>query len=154
MDGDTLMSEQLTLFDEVSIKKVDGDTKECFNCKRNLPFTSFRYGWSRKDGSIKLQNICKACKNVQTLVLKKLKLENIMPNSKDYKCPVCFLTSKMIQDYHDPDSRKKVTWVLDHNHKTGKFRGWLCNTCNSALGWLDDDPIKLRRALAYLIDNK
>lgn len=39
---------------------------------------------------------------------------------------------------------------LDHSHKTGLFRGWLCNTCNLALGHLGDCITGLRKAIAYL----
>lgn len=38
----------------------------------------------------------------------------------------------------------------DHHHGTGAARGWLCNGCNRALGWLGDNPAILRAALAYL----
>jgi len=38
----------------------------------------------------------------------------------------------------------------DHNHASGKFRGWLCNRCNRVLGLLKDDPALLRRAADYL----
>lgn len=39
---------------------------------------------------------------------------------------------------------------LDHDHKTGKFRGWLCFSCNTTLGKFKDDPALLRRAIVYL----
>ena len=26
---------------------------------------------------------------------------------------------------------------LDHNHTTGKFRGWLCQSCNLGLGYIE-----------------
>lgn len=39
---------------------------------------------------------------------------------------------------------------LDHCHETGKFRGWLCNRCNLALGHLGDSIVGLERAIAYL----
>ncbi|MDE2097011.1 MAG: hypothetical protein KGL39_07180 [Patescibacteria group bacterium] len=39
---------------------------------------------------------------------------------------------------------------LDHCHKTGKFRGWLCFSCNTGLGKLGDSTTGLKRALAYL----
>lgn len=39
---------------------------------------------------------------------------------------------------------------LDHNHVTGKFRGWLCFGCNTGLGKLGDNIEGLRQALAYL----
>lgn len=38
----------------------------------------------------------------------------------------------------------------DHNHTTGKFRGWLCSQCNVGLGMLGDTRRGLLRALRYL----
>ena len=40
--------------------------------------------------------------------------------------------------------------AYDHCHKTGKFRGWLCMKCNTALGLVDDDVELLRRMIMYL----
>ena len=39
---------------------------------------------------------------------------------------------------------------LDHNHETGKVRGWLCFPCNYALGLLRDDPKTLLRLVDYV----
>lgn len=39
---------------------------------------------------------------------------------------------------------------FDHCHKTGKFRGWLCGNCNSALGMARDNPDTLRKLADYL----
>jgi hypothetical protein len=39
---------------------------------------------------------------------------------------------------------------LDHDHVTGKFRGWLCRPCNLAIGNLGDNREGLLRALGYL----
>ena len=44
-------------------------------------------------------------------------------------------------------------WNLDHNHKTGTFRGWLCSRCNSGLGWLGDSVSTLKRGVKYLQDD-
>jgi hypothetical protein len=40
--------------------------------------------------------------------------------------------------------------VLDHDHDTDEFRGWLCNDCNNALGKFRDSIDMLRRAINYL----
>lgn len=40
---------------------------------------------------------------------------------------------------------------VDHDHKTGEVRGLLCYSCNSAVGYLQDDVVVVRRALEYLI---
>lgn len=38
--------------------------------------------------------------------------------------------------------------LVDHCHKTGKFRGLVCRSCNMALGYLDNEEW-LDRALMY-----
>lgn len=43
--------------------------------------------------------------------------------------------------------------ALDHDHKTGKFRGWLCQRCNTAIGMLGDNIFGVLCALDYLLDN-
>jgi hypothetical protein len=41
---------------------------------------------------------------------------------------------------------------VDHCHRTGKVRGLLCSPCNSVLGFLEDNPLTLRAAMAYLAE--
>jgi Recombination endonuclease VII len=43
-----------------------------------------------------------------------------------------------------------IASVLDHCHRTGRFRGWLCYGCNSGLGKFGDNAAGFRAALAYL----
>jgi Recombination endonuclease VII len=38
----------------------------------------------------------------------------------------------------------------DHDHSTGKFRGWLCSSCNTAIGKLGDTVEGLEAAISYL----
>ena len=40
--------------------------------------------------------------------------------------------------------------VCDHDHETGKFRGWLCNRCNRTLGFVEDDIALLQKLIMYL----
>lgn len=42
---------------------------------------------------------------------------------------------------------------VDHNHKTGKLRGLLCNSCNLGLGMFKDNLILLELAIKYLKEN-
>lgn len=39
---------------------------------------------------------------------------------------------------------------VDHNHKTGAVRGLLCRDCNSAIGYLRDDPVRALKIAEYL----
>ena len=49
-----------------------------------------------------------------------------------------------------PPRGKGSTFHLDHCHETGKFRGWLCSMCNTAIGKLGDNVDGLMRAVDYL----
>ena len=40
--------------------------------------------------------------------------------------------------------------VFDHDHVSGKFRGWICQHCNHALGHVRDDPLRLTKLITYL----
>lgn len=42
------------------------------------------------------------------------------------------------------------TPAVDHDHKTGKVRGLLCRPCNSAIGFLKDNPQHALSAARYL----
>jgi hypothetical protein len=58
------------------------------------------------------------------------------------KCEICDL----------PCSSGKAL-ALDHDHATGKFRGWLCGSCNLGLGKFSDSIIMLQKAIDYIGKN-
>ncbi len=64
------------------------------------------------------------------------------------KCPICGTAN--------PGTVKngKPGWHADHDHKTGKFRGVLCQNCNKGLGHLKDSPILLMAAILYIIQEE
>jgi hypothetical protein len=49
-----------------------------------------------------------------------------------------------------PFAETKKGSCVDHDHKTGKFRGWLCSACNFALGHLNDSKERIERLGDYL----
>jgi hypothetical protein len=40
--------------------------------------------------------------------------------------------------------------VFEHCHKSNKFRGWVCQRCNAALGMVNDDIVILEKLIVYL----
>lgn len=58
--------------------------------------------------------------------------------------------------YHEPNPGvcsicgNNVRVAYDHNHSSGKFRGWLCISCNTVLGLAKDNPQRLRELANYL----
>lgn len=46
--------------------------------------------------------------------------------------------------------KPKGGWHLDHDHVTGKIRGFLCNPCNRGIGYLQDNKEILVNAVKYL----
>lgn len=43
---------------------------------------------------------------------------------------------------------------IDHDHKTHKIRGLLCNKCNACLGLIDDNKEILQKMIKYLENNE
>lgn len=61
--------------------------------------------------------------------------------------PVCDVCGKGPNSTWGPNMAKLH---IDHSHATGRIRGMLCSPCNRALGYMEDDPIRLVKAADYL----
>lgn len=54
------------------------------------------------------------------------------------------------KDGYGQGNKPRIGICFDHDHETGKARGWLCDRCNKVLGLVKDDPDLLRKMIAYL----
>ena len=72
---------------------------------------------------------------------------NQMLEEQNGVCKICHGTCTHSQ------RRVAGTLSVDHCHTTGKVRGLLCNKCNTALGFLNDDLQTVKRMVDYLEDS-
>jgi hypothetical protein len=45
---------------------------------------------------------------------------------------------------------EELPLCLDHDHRTGEFRGWLCSHCNFGLGHFQDNMLVMAKAIGYV----
>ena len=81
---------------------------------------------------------CKNCLRLGKYNLTVDEFETLM-KEQDGRCVICHRIL-------DPP-------CVDHDHKTNKVRGLLCNTCNSGLGLFRDSIRNLASTIVYLEDN-
>lgn len=142
----SLQIEFLTFFDI----ELTGDTypkKICDRCFRLLPTTAFEDNRIKKGGAKTKRPSCKECReeknglSISTTERRKWNEER-PANYSLFTCPICNKRSIV--------GITKI--VLDHNHKTGCVRGWLCESCNTGIGRFDDDPKLVERAKFWLLN--
>lgn len=89
---------------------------------------------------------CKICRQeidgVKLTAQERRKMETKRPLDKTiFVCPICEkrtivgITARI---------------VADHDHKTGKGRAWICDSCNTGLGRFKDDIVFFEKIIAYL----
>jgi len=96
--------------------------KQCSICKEiKLVIEFYETSPSHQNRRDSYQPYCKICQNDKRKALElNLTVEEYQRRKelKPEQCEIC-------------DRNKKL--VLDHNHKTGKIRGWICINCNRYL---------------------
>lgn len=113
----------------------------CYHCHEDKGPEGFR-----RKGKNGRQSWCQDChreyRKTHTIFANRLKRYGItkeeyfeMYGKQGGKCKICIVN--------------KATCV-DHDHITGKVRGLLCSTCNSAIGLLKDDWTIMMRAVEYV----
>jgi hypothetical protein len=136
----------------------------CTSCKveKNLEENFYKQPPSRKNHGGGYLNSCKQCvlkrnrksshKNKKRVWENKLKYrygitvdqyENLLERQEG-SCFIC--------KTKNPSQKRKASkyFCVDHCHSTGRVRGLLCSTCNTALGLLGDSKSNLLEAVKYL----
>lgn len=103
--------------------------KICIYCGKRKNKASFAKHSHHKDN---LDNRCRNCVKKHAKIRKKLHKK---APPKPEKCECC---------------GKLIKLCLDHDHETNKFRGWLCDRCNTGLGKLGDNLDGVIKAFNYL----
>lgn len=115
----------------------DASGKVCGNCKTYLEYSKFhRQGATARDG---YQNNCKECNHKRRKF--RLVSEDDFNRLESQGCAIC---GTLEWPGHHGSAH------IDHDHKTGEFRGILCMECNTGIGKFKDSPDLLRRAIEYL----
>ena len=117
-------------------------TKVCSKCGIEKPIENF----GKSSGANYRRTECNECNRELGRVRRYLK-EITPPPPEDHKCPICL---KSAEEVKGAGGQKSGHWCLDHDHKTKQFRGWICHTCNRAIGQLNDDVERLKRAIDYI----
>ena len=121
---------QYDLFKDIEEELTPSDTLICSECGEEKPLSEYYFHPSYTNNLFKY---CKACHNEKSMTRYHLK-----KTAPPY-LGTCNCCGKKTESPH-----------LDHDHKTNKFRGWLCRVCNTGLGSFDDNIEGLEMAIKYL----
>jgi len=134
----------------IDVKRTgDGFPKKICNvCHKLKKTTEFAKNQNAKNNRSVRRPSCKNCRikmeGVEVSREDKLKWNKKKPTNEPFECPICKkrtvagVTSKV---------------VLEHDHRTGKAGGWICDSCNTGLGRFKDDVELLQTAIEFLKKN-
>lgn len=131
----------MTLWGEEEVR-----SQECIKCGKTKSIDQFN---SRSNTKNDIRNDCKQCQKESAKVVKKLKEQYPQPNIETYRCAICDKSKDEMQGYKQ-NNLNNNPFVLDHDHESGEFRGWICNYCNVGLSRFFDDVKILKNAIRYL----
>jgi len=112
--------------------------KTCLKCKCILPATTEYFNVSAVE-KFGVKSVCSACSNGICGGYKIThKEKEDLVKKQNGMCAIC------------GSSFENTKINVDHDHITGKVRGILCNKCNSAIGFFNDNVENLKSAIKYL----
>ena len=149
------------------IHKIIDGKKKCAKCGREILIHLFPRQNKNKDG---LRPECKECNNKKNKLYYENNRVKILEKTRQYgktdhrkkyarEYAKIKLKAKREKQANRPrptvceccnsiSDKKGIVW--DHNHKNGKFRGWLCNRCNRVLGMCVDSVEVFKNLIRYL----
>ena len=138
-------------FDSLSVTNVEetgdrGTEKICIICHVRKPIEEFEKNQTNSKGEAQRRPSCKGCRKVITgkkmRAAERRRMDAKRPPDKTiFVCPICEKRSIVSIN---------VVIVPDHNHRTGKGREWLCESCNTGLGRFKDDITFAEKVVKYL----
>ena len=128
--------------------KRTGDSfpkKICNICHKLMSTAEFAKNQNAKNNRSVRRPSCQECRKrlegVSVSVAEKKKWLKSKPINEPFEYPLCSkrtiagITSKV---------------VLEHDHRSGKVRGWVCDSCNTGIGRFKDDTEILKRAIGFI----
>lgn len=137
-------------------------TKKCKSCGETKPRDHFHLAKTNADG---YRNKCKSCeaeehrkwrqsnperyREIYQRANHKSNLHSRFGITVDEYDQLVALSDGRCAICGESESRDRRL-SLDHDHRTGRIRGFLCSRCNLVLGQVDDDKSLLLSAVEYL----
>lgn len=132
---------------------VDG-TRTCNDCGLVKALSEFAVD-ARSRGGYK--RICKRCATDRSLAWQRANRERARASARIALIRRTFGEAGLEAERRraagagcDICGQRTPRMAIDHCHAKGHVRGLLCKDCNLILGWVKDDPQRLRALAAYL----
>jgi hypothetical protein len=131
--------------------------KKCKRCGEEKSFSQYSTDNRKPD---KLKQYCKPCSNSY---FKQWRTSNLEQVRKKDRMLHYIRTYNLSVDVAEAlvENRTGICeicknedlLVVDHNHTTGKVRGFICSFCNSCLGYAKENKETLKNLIEYLNKN-
>jgi len=130
------------------LRNIDGKKSRCKLCEREVRSDYYKKHKIKIDKQVNEYRKANPSKTKSTLLKHwygiTIEEYNELLDKQQGKCAIC-KTDKPARF-----GRISKSFHVDHDHKTDKIRGLLCSKCNQGLGYFNDDPDLLERAIKYL----
>ena len=136
-------------------------SKQCNHCLGTKSVTEFYKNKANRDG---LQKRCIPCQRKATAA-SKAKVGSEVTQQRQHETQLRRKYGISVEQYKemftaqqgqcaicgttDP-GHTRTNFCVDHCHSSGKVRGLLCNSCNTAIGKFNVDIERIHKAIAYL----